>query len=269
MTVLVAIPHWRCEAYVERAVRSVLAQTHRDLVCVVIGDGEEPPLSGIHDDRLVVYSYPTNRGAYFAQDVAIWASPFPWYAIVAADDWVDPDHVERLLERNEDLACGALWAHGDGPDYCGPDNRGHADCRGTLVRKAYEVGIYHVSRYREIGAHNPGERIGQDSLTLKVMRLVAPVGASEVPTYNRRFREGSLCTSPETCNGSRARTQMRMRNRDVVAHCERIARHTPERAARAARIRDYRDSLVSDLLQAELAERVAGLRLLLGQEVAA
>jgi hypothetical protein len=260
VTVLVAIPYWRCGPWIERAVRSVLAQTHRDLVCVVVGDGEEPPLPAIHDDRLVVYSYPTNRGAYFAQDVAIWASPFEWYAIVAADDWVDPDHIEKLLAIGSDAACGALWAHGDGETYCGPDNRDHAACRGVLVHKAFEVGIYRIERYREIGAHNPGERIGQDSLTLKVMRIVAPVGASETPTYNRRFREGSLCTAPETRNGSPARTDMRHRNGWIVAQCERIARHTPDRAQRAAEIRAYRQTLIPPALQAELDQRVDGLR---------
>jgi glycosyltransferase involved in cell wall biosynthesis len=66
VTVLVSIPYWRTPELVEKAVRSVLKQTHRDLVCVVVGDGDEPPLSKVRDSRLVVHSYSTNRGAYFA-----------------------------------------------------------------------------------------------------------------------------------------------------------------------------------------------------------
>jgi glycosyltransferase involved in cell wall biosynthesis len=261
VTVLVAVPYWRAAEYVERSVRSILAQTHRDLVCVVVGDGEEPPLPPIRDERLVVYSYPTNRGAYFAQDVAIWASPFEHYAVIASDDWVDPEHIEQLLALKADVCCGALWAHGDGPNYCGLGNNRHAACRGRLVSKhPFEVGIYRTERYREIGAHNPTERIGQDSLTLKVMRLVAPVGASTIPTYNRLFRPGSLCTSPETRNGSRARTEMRQRNRAIVRECERLVRFAPNRAKRAARIRSYRQGLIPAALQAELDERVEGLR---------
>lgn len=270
MTVLVAIPYWGTPQYVERAVRSVLAQTHRDLVCVVIGDGEEPPLPPIADDRLIVYSYPANRGAYFAQDVAIWSSPFEWYAPVASDDWLDPDHIERLVAHRADMCTGAVWAHGEGELYCGPESNGHAACRGRLVsRHPFEVGLYRTERYREIGAHNPGERIGQDSLTLRVMRMVAPVGATEIPTYNRLFRPGSLCTSPETRKGSPARTAMRQRNRAIVAHCELVARTAQRRRVRAARIRAYRDSLAPASLRAELAERVEGLRTRLGQAVAA
>lgn len=264
MTVLVCIPYYRTPQYIERAVRSVLAQTHRDLVCVVIGDGDAPPLSGIRDDRLIVHSYPTNRGAYFAQDVAIWASPFEWYAIVASDDWVDPDHLERLLSHNADMACGALTYHNE--HFCSGDP-GHLRCSGVVVRKAYEVGIYRTERYRQIGAHNPTERIGQDSLTLKVMRLVAPVGATTVPTYHRLGREGSLCTAAETKNGSTARTEMRQRNRRIVARCEDIVHSGPaarDRGIRAARIRAYRESLVPSAIQAALDAEVDALRSKLG-----
>lgn len=253
-TILVCIPYWRTPEYIERAVRSVLAQTYRDFVCVVVGDGERPPINWTHD-KLVTFTYPTNRGAYFAQDVAIWASPFDWYAPVASDDWLDPDHLERLVAAQADQACGALWAHGDSERFCGPANDDHRACRGVLMEKAYEVGLYRVERYREIGAHNPAERIGQDTLTLHLMRLVAPVGASTVPTYNRRFRPGSLSTDPATDARSPARRAMRVRNRQILAECAR--RRSPER------IRAYRESLVSAALRNELAERSAELRDLL------
>jgi glycosyltransferase involved in cell wall biosynthesis len=250
VTVLVCIPYYRTPEYVERAVDSVLAQTYRDFVCVVIGDGDRSPER--RHPKLVSYSYPRNRGAYFAQDVAIWASPHEWYAVVASDDWVDPDHLERLIEQNADLACGALWSHGESERFCGPGNAGHLNCRGKLTEKAYEVGIYRTERYREIGAHNPGERLGQDTLTLRVMRLVGPVGASMVPTYNRLFRPGSLCTDPLTGAKSKARRLMRQRNRRIIDHCARLGT--------AEAIRVYRESLIPPDLRDELAERSAELR---------
>jgi len=188
LTVLVCVTHYdRTRDLVEKAVRSVLAQTHRDLVCVVVGDGDEPPLD-INDDRLVVYSYPTNRGAYFAQMVALGASPFEWYAPVAADDWVDPDHVERLVEYGTDMACGAVWYH-NGPH------------KPKVLRKLYEVGMYRTERMMAVGGYNSNERLGQDSLTLKVMRIVAPMEATTHPTYHRGQRAGSLCTDPLTKRG--------------------------------------------------------------------
>lgn len=266
MTVLVTVPYWNTPAHVERCVRSILAQTYRDIVCLVIGDGDEPPLSGISDSRLVVHSYRVNRGAYFAQDVAIWASPFEWYAIVGSDDWIDPDHIERLAEHGTDMATGAVRGHGE--RYCRRDT-GHTSCRGIVIRKAYEVGLYRTDRYREVGGHNPAERIGQDSLTLRVMRLVAPVGATSHPTYNRLFRPGSLCTSPETDRHSASRRAMRARNRAIVADCERIASATPDRDERAAAIRRHRDLLVPPTVQIPLTAEVQRLRAKLGVPVAA
>lgn len=277
MTVCVTIPYYKTAQYVERAVRSVLAQTERDLVCVVIGDGDVPPLPPIADDRLIIHSYPVNHGVYFAQDVAIWASPFEWYAVVASDDWVDPDHIERLLEQGGDLCAGGVRAHGDGEGYCGPDNDDHTRCSGVISpprwaqgnRKAFEVGLYRVERYREIGAHNPSERIGQDSATLHIQRMVAPVGVSDYVTYNRRYRDGSLCTAPETKRGSEARNSMRARNAAVYAACERIVRRTPDRTLRAARIRAFRESIVPPVIREALAEQVDALAGRLGVAVAA
>ena len=240
MTVLVCIPFYEpTRDLVEKSVRSVLAQTHRDLVCVVVGDGSEPPLA-ISDSRLIVHSYPVNRGAYFAQDVAIWASPHEWYAPVASDDWVDPEHIDKLLAYNADTACGALYYHND--HY--PD--------GIVIRKLYEVGIYRTRRFHEIGAHNPNERIGQDSLTIKVMRIVAPVGASSEPTYHRFGRQGSLSTHPDTNKHAPARIEMRQRNRQIVARCERL--RSPDR------IKAYRQTWIPDDVQAALDEQVELLR---------
>ena len=243
MTVLVCIPTYGVgRDLLEKSVRSVLAQTHTDLACVVVGDGEEPPLPHIVDSRLVVYGYPTNRGPYFAQDVAIWASPHEWYAPIASDDWVDPDHLESMLALGKDVACGALYYHNDRHD-------------GLIIRKAYEVGIYRTQRYTEIGAHNPNERIGQDSLTLKVMRIVAPVGATDHPTYHRFGRAGSLSTHPDTDIRSKARIEMRERNRQIVARCARLRR--------ADKIREYRQSLVPRDVQEALDQQVAGLKSML------
>ena len=62
---------------------------------------------------------------------------------------------------------------------------------------------------------------------------------------------------------------MRRRNREIVAHCERIARYTPDRDLRAARIREYRESLVPAPLRDALAVEVDALRSRLGLAVAA
>ena len=239
MTVLVSMPYYQCAEWVEKAVRSVLAQSERDLCVSVIADGDDPPLGGIRDSRLVVYRLPKNRGAYFAQAVALGANPHEWYAPVATDDWVDPDHIEKLAEYGTDVATGAVWFHLDGR-------------RTKIMRKLYEVGMYRTARMRSVGGYNPAERLGQDSLTLKVMRLVAPMPSTTVPTYHRYSRIGSLCTDPATKKGSPARTAMRERNRAIVAKCEQLGT--------AEGIRAYRESIIPPSIRDELGEHVERLR---------
>jgi glycosyltransferase involved in cell wall biosynthesis len=243
MTVLVSVPTFGVGTeLLEKSVRSVLAQTHQDIVCVVVGDGEHPPLPRITDSRLVVYSYPTNRGAYFAQMVALGANPHEWYAPVASDDWVEPDHIERLASHGTDMATGAVWYHS-------------GNKKPKILRKLYEVGMYRTERMLSVGGYNPAERLGQDSLTIKVMRLVAPLGATTEPTYHRVNRAGSLCTDPATKKGSPAREAMRKRNREIVARCEALKD--------AEAIRLYRWSLVPEKIGYELMEHNERLRALL------
>lgn len=238
MTVTVVVPYYGCPDLIEKCVRSILAQTHRDLVCVVIGDGEEPPLAGIHDDRLIVYNLPQNYGAYFGEQLIIEATPHDWYGVVGADDWVDPDHVASLVAFGTNVVPGAVWYH----------NQGHT----KVVRKVYEVGLFRTDQLRMIGGYNPAERLGQDSLTIHLLRMTYGYAVNQRPTYHRVQRAGSLTTDPRTKRGSAFRNDMRARNRVILAECERLK--TPER------IGVYRRSIVPAEVAAELAEHVERLR---------
>lgn len=249
MTTLVAIPYWGCPELVERAVRSVLSQTIRDIAVLVIGDGQEPPLAGIHDSRLEVYTLPDNHGPYFAQQVALTASPFPWYAPHAADDWSEPDHLERLFAVGGDaVLTGAVWFH----------NRSG---RVSLHQATYEVGLFATDRLRALGGHNPAERMGQDTLMIRLLRFTGEPRATTYPTYHRIKRPGSLMTANDTAPGSPARNAMRARNRTVLAECVRVER--------VSEIRRYRESLVPPALADEVREHAARVAVRLGQEVAA
>lgn len=234
MTVTVAMGYWRCPDFVGRAVRSVLAQTHADLRCVVIGDGEEPPLD-IHDERLTVYTLPENHGAYFALQLALLASPDAWFAPFGADDWAEPDHLERLLDMHSAAAIpGAVFTNA-----------------GKVHKGPYEVGVFRRERLMAIGGYNPAERIGQDTLLIRLLRLTGDVAIQTTPTYHRVKRSGSLTTSSETGFGSPARTQMRERNRSVYAKC-RSLQSTDE-------IRRYRESIVPLAITADLSRHATAL----------
>lgn len=223
MTVLVAMPFYGPQDLLQRGVRSVLAQTHDDLQLLVIGDGQAPEIGAIADRRLVTYTLPENRGPYFAQAVALAANPHQWYAPVGADDWVDPVHLAVLMAAGGSAVVpGVLWFH-----------RGR---RVAAHEGLYEVGLFETERLRSIGGYNPAERIGQDTLTMRLLRLTGDVRAANIATYHRVRRAGSLTTSPETGHGSTARNAMRARNRAVFAKATEL-RH-------AVAIREYRNSLI-------------------------
>lgn len=236
MTVLVEIGWWHGVPadMLDRAVASVLAQTHSDLRLVVIGDGDPPPVSAT-DDRLTVYTLPENRGPYFAQAVAIAASPFEWYATLGADDWLEPDHLEHLLAHRATAVMPSYIWSGD-----------------RRVSWVSECGIVRTDRLRAIGGYNPAERLGQDSLTWRLLHRHGGVVQARKATYHRTIRPDSLTTSPDTGMGSPARLAMRGRNRDVLHATRRMT---------VDQVRAYREALVPKRIRAEVAEHADWLAL--------
>jgi glycosyltransferase involved in cell wall biosynthesis len=185
----------------ERAVKSVLAQTYRNLQVVVIADGPQDLDPLPKDDRLVVFQLRENHGTYFAQQVSLMASPYDWYAPHGSDDWCDPEHIEKLLAMESSaVASGAVWWHQDGHPV-------------KVHRANYEVGLFATERLRDFGGYNPIERMGQDSLTLKLLGITGGFVSTTEPTYHRVRRAGSLTTHPDTKIGSMGRNEMRARNR--------------------------------------------------------
>lgn len=185
----------------ERAVKSVLAQTHKNLQVVVVADGPQDLDPLPKDDRLVVFQLSENHGTYFAQQVSLMANPYGWYAPHGSDDWCDPEHIENLLAlESSAVVSGAVWWHQEGYPV-------------KVHRANYEVGVFATERLRDFGGYNPNERMGQDSLTLKLLGITGGFVATTEPTYHRVRRPGSLTTAPETKIGSVGRNEMRARNR--------------------------------------------------------
>jgi glycosyltransferase involved in cell wall biosynthesis len=251
MTVCVSMPYYGVPELVERAVRSALAQTVHDLHLVVVGDGEEPPLGRIRDTRLDVFTTHANHGAYFAHQLVLLASPHEWWAPVDADDWIERDHLARLASKRNGgsaVVSGAIWFHARS---------------GTTKHHiaTYWTGLYGRQRLLSFGGFNPAERVGQDSLTLHLLRLSGSVSRTTYPTYHRVKRAGSLTTDPATALRSPYRRAVRARNRRVVAACKRL----PDLGA----MRRYRESLVPPDVRAALDEEVGRLRALIGSPAAA
>lgn len=250
MTVLVAIPYGGPEhpESLCRAVESVLAQTYEDLVCLVVGDGV--PVPELPDDpRVVTYSTKTPRGCYFVRQVMLEASPYQWHAPVDSDDWVDETHLRVMFDHLGDTEAALPrqvrgWVEGRGPKVYGMGR--------------YHVGLMGTARMRAFGGYGPHERVGQDTLMLRILALVGPVRSVSHPvTYNRVRREGSLTMDPETKHESPEREAVRGRNWTVFRQARRLRR--------AQAIRAYRASIVPEDVAADLRSEVARLRRRLGK----
>lgn len=228
-------------------VRSLLAQTHRDLRVLVIADGQAARLR-TRDSRVHVYRIPTNRGSYFARAVALAATETTHHGIVDADDWVDPTWAETLLATGGDaVQHGARWVEKAGAKPMVQEWR-HArrPLATKLLHYSSHTGIYRTDRLRAAGGYSPAFRVGYDSLLSAVLRLLGPVEVVDEPLYHRRLHGASLSHAPATKIGSPERVQVRERLDTAYRKAYRV-RSNP------ARVRE----IVSELTPPDLWEQVA------------
>ena len=102
MAVTVVIPTFNRRRLVTQAVRSVLAQTFRDLSCLVIDngatDGTAEALAAIADPRLELVGHDRPMGGPGARNLGIAAAQgSEWVAFLDSDDVWAPTKVERQL----------------------------------------------------------------------------------------------------------------------------------------------------------------------------
>jgi glycosyltransferase involved in cell wall biosynthesis len=97
--VSVVIPAYNAAAFVQGAIDSALAQTHRDLEVIVVDDSstdETPALLASYGDRIRVHRQP-NAGVAAARNAGAALASGEWIAFLDADDQWMPTKIERQL----------------------------------------------------------------------------------------------------------------------------------------------------------------------------
>ena len=122
--VSVIVPAYNAERFLERSLRSALAQTYRNLEIIVVDDGSSDRTAeiarGSGDPRVQCLSQP-NRGQGPARNNGIRASTGAYVTLLDADDYYLPEKVGRqvaFLEARPDCGaafCDALHFFSDAP----------------------------------------------------------------------------------------------------------------------------------------------------------
>jgi glycosyltransferase involved in cell wall biosynthesis len=100
MVTVIVITYNRAST-LDRALRSILAQTHTDLDVVIVDDGStdgtKELLKGVTDSRVRVFRHERNRGITAARNTGLDAIKGEWFTFVDSDDEIVPDAVATLV----------------------------------------------------------------------------------------------------------------------------------------------------------------------------
>lgn len=221
--ITVSMPMHNATHTIRRSVDSVLNQTHHNLQLVVVNDGGPPnvwqPLADIGDPRLIRYDSPTNRGRYWQDAVTLAACNTVWWTVQDADDWTEPERLQRLLAKAKtkqaDAVFGGYRQHRlDGTErVVTPHRVAHMAKSRQLRHVAHHTALYRTEAIRSIGGPNPEYRIAWDTFMIGVVSHRLAWAVDMEALYHHCHQATSLMQSPATMKGSpeRVRTQERLR----------------------------------------------------------
>lgn len=120
----VIVPIYKVEAYLDRCVQSIVAQSYKNLEIILVDDGSpdrcpEMCESWAKKDPRIRVIHKKNGGLSDARNAGMAAATGTYIAFLDSDDWIDPNMYELLYQRiTEDhcdiSACGVemFWEDG-------------------------------------------------------------------------------------------------------------------------------------------------------------
>ncbi|MFO6464237.1 glycosyltransferase family 2 protein [Jannaschia sp. KMU-145] len=217
-TVSVVMATHQGATHLEAAVRSVLAQSHRDLELILVDDASTDATPAIirrmaeQDARVRPITLATNVGAAAARNATLDAARGDWIAIVDSDDAMHPARIERLIEAAEILAADMIaddMVHFGDPQTAGVTLLGDLGIDGTHAISAtalvtsdtaeagrasmgYLKPVIRAARLKSL-RYDKRLRVGEDfDLYLRLLLAGAAFHVVPDPTYLYRRHAGSL-----------------------------------------------------------------------------
>ncbi len=104
--VTVVIPVYNYEKYIVLAIKSVLSQTYADWKLIIVDDNSDDNTSQfisefLSDSRITYIYLQENQGTGNALNVALKLIDTPYFMILDADDWLDEEAIDILLDEME------------------------------------------------------------------------------------------------------------------------------------------------------------------------
>lgn len=135
----IIVPIYNAETYLDRCITSIQSQTYKNLQIVLVNDGSTDGSYDIckdyatKDERITLVSQ-ENKGVVVARKTGVKEAVGDFIGWVDADDWIEEDYIEKLVELRDDSAADivAVAHYHDIGD------------SSSLVNNGIEPGIYEV-----------------------------------------------------------------------------------------------------------------------------
>lgn len=114
----VIIPLYNKAAYVEKAIRSVLAQTYGEFELIVVDDGSTDDGWNVVQELMATQNPPLggwwgftqqNQGVSVTRNNGVKAAKYDYIAFLDADDWWEPTYLEEMKGLIEEFPGAGIW----------------------------------------------------------------------------------------------------------------------------------------------------------------
>lgn len=139
----IVVPVYKVETYLEPCVRSIMAQTYRDLEIILVDDGSPDSCGRIcdelaaEDDRIIVI-HQKNKGLSGARNTGIQQAHGQYICFVDSDDLLCPEYCEKLYLALTNSACDfsvcAVHRYEDGEQ---PHPKNHSGPHGIVSNQDF------------------------------------------------------------------------------------------------------------------------------------
>lgn len=216
--VTVVVPVYNVENYVEKCLKSIMKQTYTNLEIIVVNDGstdnsEKIILNLARIDSKIKYIKKENEGLSSARNLAISKATGKYICFVDSDDWIEPEHIEKLVMANlfndsEIAISNIAYVFKDGtyrkrtPLIIKQDVVNNKTCFCDLLEsngfRFHAVNkLYQTELYINNSINYPVGKIYEDVFTTyKLIFAAKKISYVPITTYNYlQERDGSILTS--------------------------------------------------------------------------